>query len=440
MDVKDCRLRNDNGHIVFEGYTGTDENFHMPDGVTEVAERAFAGNRSLRHADLGDVVSVGAFAFQDCSNLETIVMDRAGVIGPGAFEFCRSLRSVSFGSAASIGDFAFRHCRQLDIQEIPRSLVSLGAGVFSHTAIRTVCLDRLEEIPEALFSGSTDLTYADISGARVIGKGAFEECGSLAAVRLDAAEIIRSRAFYKCGSLEIAALPDTLHTIGDEAFEKTRRGLAVPCSVRHFGRNCFGPADSRKDISIYRSSLYDFRNYFMEEKQSDEMEDGHFYLWESSFDVTVLDDRTDAQTGYLPLFTDLDRGMKQKLICSFKEDNSFDYSFIDTELFDGLGWNRRCMDSVAFKRLKYPYDLSETARMKYSNYLKSHSERIAKSAVRDNDSEMLAFLFDNDLIDQKAGRDILDYSISLASHDCTALLLERASGAQGAADHLPGEL
>ena len=148
MDVKDCRLRNDNGHIVFEGYTGTDENFHMPDGVTEVAERAFAGNRSLRHADLGGVVSVGAFAFQDCSNLETVVMDRAGVIGPGAFEFCRSLRSVSFGSAASIGDFAFRHCRQLVIQEIPRSLVSLGAGVFSHTAIRTVCLDRLEETPQ----------------------------------------------------------------------------------------------------------------------------------------------------------------------------------------------------------------------------------------------------------------------------------------------------
>jgi hypothetical protein len=98
------------------------------------------------------------------------------------------------------------------------------------------------------------------------------------------------------------------------------------------------------------------------------------------------------------------------------------------------------MDSVAFKRLKYPYELSETARIKYSNYLKNHSKRIAKSAVRDNDSKVLAFLFDNDLIDQKMGRDILDYSISVASHDCTAFLLERTSAMKETANFIPGEL
>ena len=440
MDVKDYRLRNDNGHIVFEGYTGADESFHMPDGVTEVAERAFAGNKSLRHIDLGGVVSVGALAFQDCSNLETVVMESALVIWQGAFEFCRSLRSISFGAITSIGDFAFRHCRELDISEMPRSLVSLGVGAFSHTAIRTVCLDWLNEIPEALFSGSSDLTYADIGRARVIGKGAFEECGSLATVRFGAVEIIRSRAFYKCRSFEVSALPDTLHAIGDEAFEKTRAGLIVPGNVRSFGRNCFGPAVSMKSISIYRSSLYDFRNYFIEEKHDDEGEDEHFYMWESSMDIAVLDDKTDALIGYLPLFTDLDRGMKAKLMSALRPDNSFDYRFIDTELFDGLGWNRRCMDSVAFKRLKYPYDLSETARIKYSDYLKSHSTRIAKSAVRDNDSEILAFLFDNDLIDQKMGRDILDYSISVASHDCTAFLLERTSAMKETPSFIPGEL
>jgi hypothetical protein len=274
----------------------------------------------------------------------------------------------------------------------------------------------------------------------VIGKGAFEECGSLATVRFGAVEIIRSRAFYKCRSFEVSALPDTLHAIGDEAFEKTRAGLTVPSNVRSFGRNCFGPADSRKFINIHRLSLYDFRNYFIEERPDDEGEDEHFYLWESSMDIAVLDDKTDALIGYLPLFTDLDRGMKAKLMSALRPDNSFDYRFIDTELFDGLGWNRRCMDSVAFKRLKYPYDLSETARIKYSDYLNSHSTRIAKSAVRDNDSEILAFLFDNDLIDQKMGRDILDYSISVASHDCTAFLLERTSAMKETANFIPGEL
>ena len=104
MDVKDYRLRNDNGNIVFEGYTGTDERFRMPDGVTEIAERAFAGNKCLKHIDLGDVVTVGGFAFQECSNLETVVMERASVIGAGAFEFCSSLRSISINNVTGFDD------------------------------------------------------------------------------------------------------------------------------------------------------------------------------------------------------------------------------------------------------------------------------------------------------------------------------------------------
>ena len=88
MEQKDYTLRNDNGRIIFERYTGTDECFRVPEGVTEIAERAFADNKRLKHIDLGDVISVGAFAFQDCSNLETVLMDKAEVISAGAFEFC----------------------------------------------------------------------------------------------------------------------------------------------------------------------------------------------------------------------------------------------------------------------------------------------------------------------------------------------------------------
>ncbi len=411
----------------------------MPDGVTEIAERAFANNKSLRHIDLGNTVYVGAFAFQECSNLETVVMNRVQVIGQGAFEFCRSLHSISIDAVTSIGKMAFRHCRQLDIQEMPHTLVSLGAGAFSHTKIRTACMNWLEEIPEALFCGSTDLTYADISGAHVIGEGAFEECRSLASVRLGAAEIIESKAFNKCSSFEASELPATLQAIGEKAFEKVRDGLVVPGSVRHFGKKCFGPVGRRKSISIYKSSLFEFRNYFSEEVQEEEF-DEHFYLWESAVDITVLDNITEAPTGYLPLFTDLDRGLRMKLINAFKPDNSFDYRFLDTEFFDGLRWNRRCRDSIAFKRLKYPYDLSEDAHRKYTAYLKNHSERIAKSAVRYNDLDMLVFLFDNCFIEQEKVRDILDLSISLASHDCTAFLLGCNAKIQEYADSLPGEL
>lgn len=439
MEQKDYTLRNDNGRIIFERYTGTDECFRVPEGVTEIAERAFADNKSLKHIDLCDVISVGVFAFQDCSNLETVVMDKAEMIGPGAFEFCRSLHTVSIAAVKTIGDMAFRHCRQLDIAEMPRSLTSIGAGAFSHTAIKTACLDWLEEIPESLFSGDTCLTYADISGARTIGDMAFAECRSLSVVLFGAAESIGSRAFYKCDSFEPAKLPGALKSIGDEAFEKVREELIVPETVKSFGKNCFGPSDSRKAVCIYESSLYSFSKYFREEAPDRFDEDEHFHLWESSIDVTVLDD-SDKQTGYLPLFTDLDHQLTAKMIAAFKADNSFDYRFIDAELFPGLRWNRRCMDDVVFKRLKYPYDLSDDARAQYSDYLKSHSMRIAKSAVINDDIDLLVILLDNCFIEREELQRILEYSISHAANDCTAFLLERNSEMQGPADSLIDEL
>ena len=439
MEQKDYTLRNDNGRIIFERYTGTDECFRVPEGVTEIAERAFADNKRLKHIDLGDVISVGAFAFQDCSNLETVLMDKAEVISAGAFEFCSSLHTVSIGAVKTIGDMAFRHCRQLDIAEMPRSLTSIGAGTFSHTAIKTARIDWLEEIPRALFSGDTCLTYADISGARIIGETAFAECRSLSVALFGAAESIGSKAFYKCDSFEPAKLPETLKSIGDEAFEKVREELIVPRSVSCFGKNCFGPSDRRKAVCVYESSLYSFSKYFMEEAPDRFDEDEHFHLWESSIDVTVLDD-SDKQTGYLPLFTDLDHQLTEKMIDAFKADNSFDYRFIDAELFPGLRWNRRCMDDIVFKRLKNPYDLEEDARRQYSDYLKSHLMRLAKSAVSNNDIDELVILFDNCVVEQEETRDILDYSISKAANDCTAFLLERSSEMQSPSDFLIDEL
>ncbi len=438
--MEEFKLRNDNGRIIFERYTGTDECFRVPEGVTEIAERAFAGNKSLSHIDLCDVISVGAFAFQDCSNLETVVMDKVEMIDAGAFEFCSSLHTASIGAVKTIGDMAFRHCRQLDIAEMPRSLTSIGAGAFSHTAIKTARLDWLEEIPGSLFSGDTCLTYADVSNAKSIGEMAFAECRSLSVVLLGEAENIGSKAFYKCDSFEPAELPETLKTIGDEAFEKVREGLIVPRSVRCFGKNCFGPSDSRKSVCIYESSLYNFSKYFREEAPDRFDEDEHFHLWESSIDVTVLSNSSDKQTGYLPLFTDLDHQLTAKMIAAFKADNSFDYSFIDSDLFPGLRWNRRCMDDIVFKRLKYSYDLSDDARTQYSDYLKSHSRRIAKSAVSNDDIDALVILFDNCAIEREELRRILEYSISHAANDCTAFLLERSSGMQGPSDSFIDEL
>lgn len=411
----------------------------LPGDVTVIEDGAFAGDKSLIHADLRNVRYIGARAFQDCSNLESAEMNGAAVIGPGAFEFCRSLRRVSFDSVTEIGDEAFKNCSELDIPALPDTLTSVGRAAFSHTALRSIDLSRMGTIPPYLCSGCISLAHADVSSAREIGANAFSGCSSLSRVRMDAVQKIGQRAFYKCSSYAPRALPDTLQSVGDDAFGCVRDGIVIPAGVREIGRDCFGPVDKRKSIRIYESSLYAFRNYFREGQSDPEITDEHFHLWESSVDVAVLD-RTGSLTGFLPLYSDLDSELVRALREAFREDNTFDYSFLDTLLFEEMRWNRRAKDRLAVMRLKYPFELSAPAREGYEDYLGRHLERIAQHAVRDRDMDALAFLCDMGLIRSDNILGIIDHSVSQSASECTAFLMDRMSEMDGRGDSIPDEL
>lgn len=412
-------------HGILSKYTGSDECYVMPEGVTEIAEYAFANNRSLKHVDLRNVRKIGASAFHECTSLETVVMSNVAVIEKGAFEFCRCLRSVTFGSIIEIDERAFSYCALLDIPEIPRSLKSVGAGAFSHTSIHRADLHWLGEIPPYLFSCCTALVSADIRGAKDIGEYAFEGCGSLRDVTFKETERIHARAFHRCDSLRIANLPDTLQAIGDDAFSCILYGLVIPGKVSHIGRNCLGPADRKKSIKIHESTMYAFRNYFRDDCKDPETEDIHSRMWESVIDISVLDNETEETVGFLPLYADLDSRLRSILTKAFRDDNTFDYMTLDIDFFAGMSWNQRCMDRLAVMRLKYPFELTETIRNDYICYIYRHLRRIAQNAVRSKDIDMLSFLCENGMICNENITEIMDYSISINAAECTAFLLER---------------
>ena len=420
--------------------TGNGSYFVIPEYATEIEDGAFAKDKSLKKIDLNNVRRIGAHAFQECTNLESVIMSNVVEIGPGAFEFCRSLRRITIGNVETVGEEAFCNCSMLDIPEMPRSLTQVGAGAFSHTAIRSVDLHWLDEIPASLLSYCTSLTDADIVGAKVIGNDAFAGCRALSEVRLGELEKIGKGAFQKCDAFELVRLPDTLRYIGDDAFSVIRGGLIIPGSVSHIGKDCLGPVDRKKEIRIYRSSLYEFRNYFRDDRADPFDEDEHFYLWESSIDVTVMDEQTGETIGFLPLYSDLERQMRKELTEAFLPDNTFDYSFLDEVLFSGLKWNQRCKDRLAVMRLRHPFELTASARTEYSDYLDKHLRRIVRRAVRERDVDMLVFLCDCGLIGKDNITDVIDHSISMAASECTAFLLERQSELGCSSDPLFDEL
>lgn len=78
------------------------------------------------------VTSIGNYAFQNCSNLNSInIPSSITSIGNYAFEHCSSLTSITLPiSVTSIGNCAFYYCNALSSITIPSSVNSIGSSAF----------------------------------------------------------------------------------------------------------------------------------------------------------------------------------------------------------------------------------------------------------------------------------------------------------------------
>ena len=198
-------------------YTGNDTAVAVPDGLTTIGERAFAGNTALEEVIVPEGVrSIEAGCFDSCTHLRSVRLPRTlWHIGARAFRGCTSLESLVLpGEVSSIGADAFRSCSSLARVVLPDSLKHLEDGAFSNCAA----------LQEVLFSESL----------RELGRYSFKDCASLVEVFLpEGLEVIPEGAFEGCTWLRGVVLPSTLREIGSRAFAGCSRLFqpAVPAGV-----------------------------------------------------------------------------------------------------------------------------------------------------------------------------------------------------------------
>ncbi len=155
-----------NDFVIIKGvltkYTGNDADVVIPDGITEIGERAFDRRDRLISVTIPEsVTKIGENAFSGCSGLTSVTIpDSVTSIGWSAFDGCSSLTSVTIpGSVTEIDRSAFWGCSSL-----------------------------------------TSVTIPD--GVTKIGSRAFENCGSLTSITIpESITIIYDYAFGRCGSL-----------------------------------------------------------------------------------------------------------------------------------------------------------------------------------------------------------------------------------------------
>ena len=114
-------------------YLGNSEDVVIPEGVTEIGNKAFSSCLYLESIEIPNgVTTIGNEAFTFCYSLRFIhIPNSVTSIGDGAFSWCESLQSVKIpDSVTSIGENAFWECKSLQSIEIPNGVTEIECHTF----------------------------------------------------------------------------------------------------------------------------------------------------------------------------------------------------------------------------------------------------------------------------------------------------------------------
>ena len=165
-----------------------------------------AGKTDSEYVIPNSVTSIDSSAFENCTSLTSVTIpDSVTSIGEDAFRSCTSLTSVTIpNSITSIDSSVFEYCTSLTSVTIPNSVTSIASYAFYKTAYyndESNWDNGVLYISDCLidtnynFDSITDYIIKD--GTRIIANCAFEDCTSLTSVTIpNSVTSIGSNAFY----------------------------------------------------------------------------------------------------------------------------------------------------------------------------------------------------------------------------------------------------
>ena len=156
----------------------------IPASVTTIGEDAFLFCRILESvvfAENSQLISIGVFAFDQCSNLTSIDLpDGVQYIGDAAFRGCNLLKTIDLGTSLEyLGEGAFNGCTVLNDVVIPETVTTIQSAAFQNCKGLTniVIHDNIDTIEEWAFRGATALRSIFIPVTVVnMGEHVFSEC------------------------------------------------------------------------------------------------------------------------------------------------------------------------------------------------------------------------------------------------------------------------
>ena len=227
----------------------------LPPTMTSIDSSQFANFTSLTNINLESITSYGSYAFQNCTNLDTIIYIRTnttfgidtsqtGIKRACTFAGCQKLRRVEIDEGViAIDAPAIFHGCGIEQISLPSSLRRIVDNAFGACALREVILpDSVTDLSKSAFYNCTNLTRVVIGDGVKNLEGTFSGCSALTDVSFGAnLTNIGNSAFSGCTSLSEIAIPTGVAAIGDDAFRDCAnlRTVTIPDGVTTIGSGAF---------------------------------------------------------------------------------------------------------------------------------------------------------------------------------------------------------
>lgn len=216
----------------------SDDIFYMPSSLESIGSHAF------ERADLGEtsfgssLKSIGDYAFAE-AHLYTDMLNRAAVTPYKILTLPASIQEIGEGAFLKIsGENSYNTLGEIDL--LKTHITIIEPKTFFECAVTNSILlpSSLIEIREAAFEGVLSVNIK-MKNVEIIGKRAFARGGTANISVGNKLKEIGEQAFYwhHFNSQESFSLPDTVTSIGAEAFKDTAalQRLIIPSSVEKIG-------------------------------------------------------------------------------------------------------------------------------------------------------------------------------------------------------------